>query len=786
MNQPKNKKVIVKQEESLFVQLFSRYIFYWPLFLVLILIFGISAIVYFRYATPLYEANATLIIKDEKKGTENSKGVDELNMINSKKIIENEIEVLQSRSIMENVVKNLHLYAPISQEGNIRTLSAYTLSPVTIIVANPDELIEAKNIKFKYEKETEKIFIEENYSGKLNEWITTKYGKLKFVKNKNHRPSNVQKPFEFSLIPVKEMTMRLLMALQITSANKLSSIISLSYKDEVPKRSEDVLNMLIAMYDQAAVNEKNSLAKNTLQFVNERLNAVSTDLDSIERTVQKYKAARGAQDISTQGQLYLQNVSNNDQELGKINTQLAILNQVESAVGKDAGGSLGLNTSSIGISDAGLTQMISELNNKELEYERLKKTVAENNPMLVSVRDQINKLKPDIQNNLVNQRKNLEISQRNILRTNNTYNSMLSSIPQKERDILEISRDQNVKNGIYAFLLQKKEEGELSYASTLSDSRVINNAQASKYPVSPNKKLIFIGAILASIFLGIMFITAKDFLSSKILYRKDLESLTAIPVLGEIAQNESNESIVIEAGKRSFIAEEFRKIRASLHFLGINSSNKKILVTSSIPGEGKSFVSANFAISNALSGKKVCLVDIDLHNPGLGKMFEKTTTDAGISDYLNGKKQAEEIIKKVPAFENLFFVSSGNLHESPSELLLNGRIETFIAFLETQFDLIILDTAPSVLITDAYYLTNLCDATLYIVRHNHTPKMIIKRIDETFEINPLKNVAIVFNGVKKRGFFKNNYGYGYDYVYGGKYGPLDEKKAKQKNLGLKS
>jgi len=786
MNQPKKKKIVVKQEESLFVQLFSRYIFYWPLFLVMSIIFGAAAFFYLRYTTPLYEANATMIIKDEKKGTENSKGVDELNMINSKKIIENEIEVLQSRSIMENVVRNLHLYAPISQEGKFRTLSAYTISPVSIVVENPDELIEVKNIQFKYDKKTEKIFINGIYSGKLNDWITTKYAKIKFIKNKNYRPSSLQKPFEFSLVSVKEITSRLLVALQINSANKLSSIISLSFKDEVPKRSEDVVNELIAMYDQAAVNEKNSLAKNTLQFVNERLNAVGSDLDSIERTVQKYKAGSGAQDISTQGQLYLQNVSNNDQELGKINTQLAILNQVENAVGKGDGGSLGINPSSIGISDAGLTQMISDLNNKELEYERLKKTVAENNPMLVSIRDQINKLKPDIKNNLVNQRKSLEISQSNIMRTNNTYNSMLSSIPQKERDILEISRDQNVKNSIYSFLLQKKEESELSYASTLSDSRVINSAQASKYPVSPNKKLIFIGAILASILLGILYITAKDFLSSKILYRKDLEAMTAIPVLGEIAQNESKESIVIEAGKRSFIAEEFRKIRASLHFLGINATNKKILVTSSIPGEGKSFVSGNFAISNALSGKKVCLIDIDLHNPGLGKMFGKTTEDPGISDYLNGKKQPEDIIKKVPEFENLFFVSSGAIHESPSELLLNGKIKDFIDYLEMKFDLIILDTAPSVLITDAYYLTDLCDATLYIVRHKHTPKMIIKRIDETLEINPLKNVAIIFNGVKKRGFFKNNYGYGYDYVYGGKYGPTDDKKKKSQKKESRS
>jgi len=786
MNQPRKKKIVIKQEESLFVQLFSKYVFYWPMFLVLTIVFGTAAFFYLRYTTPLYEANATMIIKDEKKGTENSKGVDELNMINSKKIIENEIEVLQSRSIMENVVKNLHLYAPISQEGKIRTISSYTLSPVVIIVDNPDELIEAKNVNFKYDKKTEKIFINGIYSGKLNDWITTKYAKIKFVANKNYRSSDLQKPFEFSLISVKEMTSRLLGALQITSANKLSSIISISYKDEVPKRSEDVVNDLIAMYDQAAVNEKNTLAKNTLQFVNERLNIVSTDLDSIEQTVQKYKTGTGAQDISTQGQLYLQNVSNNDQELGKINMQLAILNQVDQAVSNGSGGSTGINPSSIGITDPGLTQMISDLNSKELEYERLKKTVAENNPMLVSIRDQINKIRPDIQNNLVTQRRNLEISQKNFMRTNNAYNSMLSTIPQKERDILEISRDQNVKNSIYSFLLQKKEESELSYASTLSDSRVINSAQASKYPVSPNKKLIFIGAILAAIFIGILFITAKDFLSSKILYRKDLESMTAIPVLGEIAQNDSKESIVIEAGKRSFIAEEFRKIRASLHFLGINADNKKILVTSSIPGEGKSFVSGNFAISNALTGKKVCLIDIDLHNPGLGKMFGKTTEDPGISDYLTGKKQAEDIIKKVPEFENLFFVSSGAIHESPSELLLNGKIKDFIDYLENKFDLIILDTAPSVLITDAYYLTDLCDATLYIVRHKHTPKMIIKRIDETMEINPLNNVAIIFNGVKKRGFFKNNYGYGYDYVYGGKYGPTDDKKKKTQKKESKS
>jgi capsular exopolysaccharide synthesis family protein len=227
------------------------------------------------------------------------------------------------------------------------------------------------------------------------------------------------------------------------------------------------------------------------------------------------------------------------------------------------------------------------------------------------------------------------------------------------------------------------------------------------------------------------------------------------------------------------IAEEFRKIRVSLHFLGINDEKKKILVTSSIPGEGKSFVAANLAISNALAGKKVLLIDADLHKPSLGKMFGKSTIDNGLSDYLLGSKSSDQIINAVTGYPNLFIISSGTLHDSPSELLLNKKIQMLLADVDKQFDLIVIDTAPSVLITDAYILSEIADATLYVVRHKYTPKMLIKRLDDTLEVNELVNPALIFNGVKKRGFVKNNYGYGYNYVYGGKYG---NDNIKSKNL----
>ncbi len=765
-NKPQQKNPFHK-EENLVIQLVSRYISFWPLFLLSGVLAFSAAYVYLRYATPLYEATATLIIKDEKKGNDDSKMMESLNMISTKKIIENEVEVLQSRSLMEKVVKSLKLYAPVHQEGKIRSVPAYTTTPLIIELYNPDELVEVSKVPFRFDKDSKEVYLDGRKAGITGEWLNTPYGRMKFTPNPRYRPSQLNKPYYFSLVDVRSVTRNILKGLKVVAASKLSSIINLSYRDEVPTRAEDVLNELIKYYDRAAIDEKNSLAKNTLAFVEERLNAVGVDIDSMNKIVTRYKSSQGASDISTQGQLFLQSVSSNDQRLGEINMQLAAIGQVEKTLSGGTG-SASL-PSTLGASDPALSNLMNDLNSTEIEYEKLRKTVAENNPMLVSLRDKINKLRPTIMENIQSQKSSLEASRSTLASQNQQYSSRLSRIPVKERELVDMSRDLNIKNGIYQFLLQKKEESELSYASTLSDSRVVNKAQSTQKPVSPNKMLIYLAAMAAAMGLCILFISAREAFSRKVLYRNEVEALTSVPIIGEVAFNKTSESLVIEAGKRSFIAEEFRKIRVSLHFLGINGTTKKrILVTSSIPGEGKSFVAANLAISHSLTGKKVVLVDVDLHNPGLGRTFNKTPDDPGVSDYLAGRKKLDEIIKKVPEHENLHFISSGHLHESPSELLLNGKIEELLKSLDGMFDLVILDTAPVVLVTDAYILSALCDVTIYVVRHKYTPKMLIKRIDENNRINPLINPAIVFNGVKVRGFFKNNYGYGYDYVYGEK------------------
>jgi len=774
--QPVKSKITEQKADNLFMKMMGKYLTYWPLFLLFLLIAFGAAYAYLRYTNPKYEATASLIIKDEKKGNEDSKLMESINLISSKKIIENEIEVLQSRPILNNVVKKLHLYAPIYQEGKIKPLSAYLQAPVTIEAVHPDSLVETDTkINFNYDASDHTILLNNQLKVAMNEWIQTPYGTLKFTPNNKYVATDDAKQFYFIILEPKNAAEIILNNLKVTATNKLSSIVNLKYRDDKPELAENILNELIASYNHAAIAEKNSLAKNTLSFIEDRLNIVGADLDTIEQKIQQYKAGNRAVDIGTQGQLFLQNVSLNDQKLSEVNMQISVINQLEKQVLENNNGA-GILPSTLGVGDPTLSELMNSLNTAELERERLKKTVAENNPLLVSISDQINKIKPTLLDYIKNQRQSLQSSKANLYATNNSYNNILHTIPVKERQLLEISRDQNIKSGIYSFLLQKREESELAYAATISDSRVVNYAQSSNTPVSPNRMLVAAAAILAALGIPISVIGAKEALNPTILYRQEIETLTSIPIIGEVAFNKSGKPLVVEAGKRSFIAEEFRKIRFSLLYLGIGPNTKKLLITSSISGEGKSFVAANLAISYSLTGKRVVLVDLDLHNSSLGKIFNPEP-QPGVSDYLTGDKHEMAIINSIPTIENLYFISSGSSKEDPSVLLENGRVQRLIAYLDSHFDMVIIDTAPVVLVTDAHVLSACCNATLYVVRHKYTPKMLLKRFDENNEINPLTNPAIIFNGVKTRGYIKNNYGHGYGYVYGDKY--ISAKKRKQ-------
>jgi capsular exopolysaccharide synthesis family protein len=347
---------------------------------------------------------------------------------------------------------------------------------------------------------------------------------------------------------------------------------------------------------------------------------------------------------------------------------------------------------------------------------------------------------------------------------------MLSTIPEKERQLIVISRDRDIIASQYQDLLKKKSETELSLSATVADNRIVDAAEASAEPVSPNILFVYMVCIMSALGLAVLIIALKEGFNRTILFRSEIETYTSVPVIGEVIHDTSGQPIVISHDRKNFIAEQFRQIRTSLSYLGISSKKKKILITSSIPGEGKSFVAANLAISLALTDKKVVLLEVDLRMPKLSEIFGMSSTANGISNYLIGEREADEIIKRTEVNPNLFIVSSGPIPPNPSELLLNGRIQELLVYLENAFDYIVIDTAPVSPVTDAYLLSQFCDATLYVVRHGYTPRIYLQLLDENNRVRGLKNLALIFNGVKSRGIGKGGYGNGYGYGYGVGYG----------------
>lgn len=741
-----------------------KFVPFWPLFLVLLLVSLLAAWLYLQYSTPLYKASAHVLIKDDRKGAESVKAFDKMDVLESKKIVENEMDVIQSRPLLYTVIKKMHLYAPVYTKTTFRNELQYAQAPVIIEASAPEALDDYGEIEFAYDKVKRTVTIEQK-AYPLDSWQQTPFGQLKFSSNRKYRPTadNSDDQYIFFLLKLKSIAARLETRLTAGATSKLSSMIEISYKDADRDRAEDILNELIVAYMNAGNTDKDNLAANTLAFIDNRLKIVEKELSDIEQKKQRFVASKSAFDISTRGRLFLENVSSNDQKISEINMKLSVLNEVDNYVSsKDNSG--GVVPSSMGITDPLLSQLVEKLYNTELEYESLKKTTAVNNPMLVSVNDRIEKIKPNIKEVINNERRSLEAGRNNINATNGAYSSVLSSMPQTERELVDIDRQQNIKSGIYTYLLQKKEETALSQQTIIPDSKVVSDADAGDSPVSPNGKMIYSAAVIFSILLGIGIIMGKETLSNKVMFRHEIENATKFPVIGEISIEASPDPIVISDDKKTFIAEQFRRLRITLDFLDINKNHKKILVTSAISGEGKSFIASNLALTLALTGKKVVLLDFDLNNPSLNNKLN-IGQNKGITDYLLNESTLEEIIFPTDLDPNLFLISTGRLPHNPTELLLNDNTEILLKQVEDRFDYIVIDTAPVIPVTDAYILSRYCDATLYVIRHGYTPKIFLEKIDENNKMNQLHNVGIVFNSISSRGLGNNNYGYGYGYGY---------------------
>ncbi|WP_051228062.1 GumC family protein [Gillisia sp. JM1] len=761
------------KNENLLGSMMDLFFPFWPLLAVILVVVLFLAWGYKNYATPTYEVTATLIIKDENKGVDNSKMVESMNPFDSKKIVENEIKVIQSPDIMKKVVDSLNLYAPMYEDDdflglNVKSVSAYNSSPIQVKLKNPDKIVIEKDAPaehyFTFDSSKKNVRVD-GRTYPLNKWVNSPFGRVMFYPNKN-KAQQAKKSLYFVLMNPRSVTEGLLKSLEVTPPEKLSTVINLILEDAVPNRGEDILNGIIEAYNQKAIEDKNILAANTMKFIEARIGNLGDELDALESENEQYRSSKGVVDLSEQSRMYLQDAGQNDQRIADIRLKLSVLDKVENYIqSKDGGGSIVPST--LGIDDPVLTQLLQKLYNSEIEYERLRKTTAVNNPMLTSLADEINKIRPNILDNVQSQKSNLNASLSNLYGNSGKYNSALKTIPEKERKLLEITRRKAVKQDIFASLLEKREEIALSFMPTNGDDTVVTSAQASLEPVSPKGIKLYGIALFLGIAFWIAYVVYKEMLNQKILFRSEIEESTHLPVIGELSYLKEGKQLSHENPEDMSIIEQFRQLDAQLGLYSRTFRKKKILVTSSLSGEGKSFVSKNLAYSLAQSGKKVILLDMDFRKPNTTKAF-KLKEHKGIVDYLKEEANLEELIVQSEMDSNLYILPAGTPGQDHTQLLLNGKLESLFEKLSDRYDYIIMDSAPLGLVSDASLLAEFSEITLLVVRHNFTPKKVVQRLDQNHSDKNLKHAGIVFNGLKKRGFIKEDsgYGYGYSQTYG--------------------
>ncbi len=751
-----------KIDTDIFKVLVQKYLPFIPMFIAMGILFLALSYLYSKVAVKSYEITASVLIQDQKKGMDESKMLEALDVFKGKKIVENEVEVLHSRSLMRQVVKNLGLYAVINEDQKIRTVDVYSDAPFYIRVKDLDKLVPADNVPFTYNAEKRLV----NIQGKeypLNQWVNTSWGELSFLSNNNYIPANSGYAYSFSLLNIKSVEERLIKSLEVNTLNKLASVVTLKLIDTDPKRGEDILNELLSLYTKAEVEDKNILAGNILASVENRLRYVVGQLDSVENAIQRFRSTEGVIDIGQQGKLYLENVGQYDKQLQDVNIRIAVLDEVDKYI-SSKNVSTAVMPSALGVEDPSLSQMLTKLNDTQSEYDKLRKTTAENSPLIVGVKEQLDKLRPAIQDMVVNQKRNLQIAKDNLSRSSEKYSTMLGTIPLKEKQLVEISRQQSIKNEIYSYLLQRREEAALSYATAKADSKIVDPAESTAKHVSPKMSIIYLAALILATVFTIILISLKENFNKSILFRKEIEEVTKVPVIGEIIHVKSPDAVVYQDKDKSFIVEQFRALRNGLTMGTGRDRNKVIFVTSAQEKEGKSFISLNLAISLAALSKKTVLVDIDVDNQ---KITHKAGLEGkfGITDFIYRGAKINEIIHQSELHPNLSVIPLGNKDASGVEISVSEAINGLFEELRNKYDYIVISSGAFTINANAQAIAQYADVSVFVIRHGKTPKSSVVMLANEGKLDNLKQAHIVFNDVRKRGWLKGSYGYGYGYGY---------------------
>ena len=793
MVEERKEKTGVQSEEQINIQeILFRYLIHWPWFVVSVIVCVALAWGYLHLTTPVYNVSATVLIKDEKKGggANMSSELEKMGMngfVSSSSNIENEIEVLTSRTLAREVVSSLGLFVTYMDEDKFPKRELYRTSPVLVSLTpqEADKLPQTMEVGMSLhpsgvmdvqikvgEKEYRKRF------DKLPAVLPTDEGTVAFFANNDTlssvRPESVTKERHITAYINRPFSVAKGYAgsLSITPTSKATSVVTVSLKNSNTQRGKDYIDKLLEMYNVNANNEKNEVAQRTAEFIDERIGIISKELGSTERDLENFKRSAGITDLTSEAQIALAGNAEYEKKRVENQTQINLVMDLQRYL---QGTEYEVLPSNVGLQDAGVAGAIDRYNEMVSERNRLLRTSTENNPAIVNLNASIRAMRGNIQTTLDATLKGLEITKADLVREAGRYSRRISDAPTQERQFVSIARQQEIKSGLYLMLLQKREENAIVLAAIANNAKIIDEAQAEGAPISPKRSTIYLAALIFGIGIPVGIIYLIGLTKFKIEGRADVEKLTSLPVIGDVPlADEKTGSIAVFENQNNLMSETFRNVRTNLQFMLENGKNV-ILVTSTISGEGKSFISANLAISLSLLGKKVVIVGLDIRKPGLNTVFNIPKKDHGITQFLtNPAINLMDLVQPSDINKNLFILPGGTVPPNPTELLARDGLEKAIETLKQNFDYVILDTAPIGMVTDTLLIGRVADLSVYVCRADYTRKAEFTLINELAENNKLPNLCIAINGLdlqkKKYGYYYGYGKYGKYYGYGKRYG----------------
>ena len=749
-------------------EIILKYLRKWYWFIISLFTCFVFAYIYTQITIPKYQVQASILLRQDDKafGLSESALLESMGMGGTLKEVEDEIQVLTSKTMMKNVIEDLGIQTEYYEKKGFKYEDTYPATPVKLILPNNfnRNILNTVELYLTPEDDGYKIkfksgdFKKTYHVNSLNESITTPVGILGFKSNIKSK-----KPASYKIIshPIKNLTESYSKNVTISPATKKSNAITLSTVSENTEKAKAVLNKLIELYNLDAVIDKNLIASNTKAFVEDRIRLIKEELLDVELNVENYKKHNSLTNITSEAELFLKSASDYKRKLAEIETQLNLVKYIEDHV-KDPRNQYSLVPANLGVQDGSLIELIKAYNLALLERMKLMRTTNNDNPVITQVEQQLKTLRASIITSIGSVKDGLNISKKDLMSNDAQYNSKIKQVPTQEREFLEIKRQQEIKQNLYLFLLQKREENALTLASTTPSAKTLDAAYASMSAISPKKPFIFGLAIIIGLLLPIGLIYLLNLLNNKITDRKEFTRQIKVPYIGSIGINKETDRVVVREGKTTPIVEMFRMIRTNLQFMLGNKKSPVILVTSSIGGEGKSFTAINLAMSFALTNKKVILIGLDIRKPMLGD-YMHISKNKGVSLYLSDSSyQLKDIIIPSGIHPYLNVIPAGPIPPNPAELIMSNRLDELIEELKKEYDYIIIDSAPVGVVSDTYLLNRVIDNAVYVSRQNYTPKDVSDLINDIHDNNRLKNIGFVLNGVDEIS------GYGYGYGYGNK------------------